>query len=134
MCNKCDNDKNDRCRIAVTVEDDLAPCRFPKNLFDIEIRSDGKTAAEGKVKGGDSEVFELPCGKTYSVTVTGNRNSSPRAQTRRVRCECGETSGVTFIFTTFGSECEKRPKPPEPPCREHPKPPCKKRCAEEEAE
>ena len=134
MCNKCDNDKNDRCRIAVTVEDDLAPCRFPKNLFDIEIRSDGKTAAEGKVKGGDSEVFELPCGKTYSVTVTGNRNSSPRAQTRRVRCECGETSGVTFIFTTFGSECEMRPKPPKPPCREHPKPPCKKRCAEEEAE
>ena len=117
MHNKCGNDNNDKCRIAVTVEDDLAPCEFPKNIFDIEIRSGGKTAAEGRVKGGDSEIFELPCGKTYSVTVTGDRNSSPRAQTRRVSCECGETSGATFIFSEVGSDCPKPPRPPKPHCR-----------------
>ena len=124
MHNKCGNDNNDKCRIAVTVEDDLAPCEFPKNIFDIEIRSGGETAASGKVKGGSSEVFELPCGKSYSVTVKGDRNSSPRAQTRRVRCECGETNGVTFIFSEIGSDCPEHPKPPRPP-----KHPCKRPCA-----
>lgn len=111
-CNKCEDGK---CRLAVAVEDNFAPCTFPKKMFDVEIRSkDGCFETCGKVAAGGSQVFDLPCkscisanGSTeYAVTVTGDLFSSPRAQTRRVCCCCGSTSGVTFIFMTYEPERE----------------------------
>lgn len=125
-CNNCNNCENEKCRLAVTVEDNYAPCTFPQRYFDVEIRSRcGETLAKGTVAGGGSAIFDLPCDDTYSVTVSGGRHSSPRAQTRRVQCCCGRTSGVTFIFMTFDPECEQEPCPPPcpPPCCPCP-PPC----------
>lgn len=136
MCN-CNNCDKEKCRLAVSVEDDFAPCTFPKKMFDVEIRSrDGSFEALGKVAAGGSQIFDLPCdddGKEYAVTVIGDMNSSPRAQTRRVCCCCGSTSGVTFIFMACEPECEHehKPYPPCPPPCHHmvcvelpPKPPC----------
>ncbi len=132
--NSCGCSDNKMCRIAVTVEDNFAPCTFPQRYFDVVIRSrDGSTTLTGRVAGGGSAIFSVPCdscgcdncgdGKEYAVTVTGNEFSSPRAQTRRVRCCCGQTAGVTFIFMTFEPDCPPKfcppcppPCPPEPPC------------------
>lgn len=136
--NSCGCSDNKMCRIAVTVEDNFAPCTFPQRYFDVVIRSrDGSTTLTGRVAGGGSAIFSVPCdscgcddGKEYAVTVTGNEYSSPRAQTRRVRCCCGQTAGVTFIFMTFEPDCPPRfcppcppPCPPGPPCPPPP-PPC----------
>ncbi len=127
MCSECC--EKDKCRIAVTVEDNSAPCTFNEKYFGIEIRStDGKTSVSGKVAGGGSAVFAVPCGGDYTVTATGGELSSPRAQTRRVHCCCGQTSGVTFIFMTFEPDCEEEPKfcpPCPPPCCPPPCPPPK---------
>lgn len=134
--NSCGCSDNKMCRIAVTVEDNFAPCTFPQRYFDVVIRSrDGSTTLTGRIAGGGSAIFSVPCdscgscdcdcdcdcddGKEYAVTVTGNEYSSPRAQTRRVRCCCGQTAGVTFIFMTFEPDCPPKfcpPCPPEPPC------------------
>ena len=148
MCSNCGNNNNNNnnsggnnnscgcsdskmCRIAVTVEDNFAPCTFPQRYFDVVIRSrDGSTTLTGRVAGGGSAIFSVPCdscgwddGKEYAVTVTGNEFSSPRAQTRRVRCCCGQTAGVTFIFMTFEPDCPPHFCPPcPPPCP--PGPPC----------
>ncbi|MBQ8176490.1 MAG: hypothetical protein IJ035_05580 [Oscillospiraceae bacterium] len=127
-CNKCEDGK---CRLAVSVEDNFAPCTFPKKLFDVEIRSrDGCFETVGKVAAGGSQIFDLPCGNNdteYTVTVTGDMLSSPRSQTRRVCCCCGKTSGVTFIFMVYEPECEVVHQPCQPcppPCIElAPKPP-----------
>ena len=132
-CNKCEDGK---CRLAVSVEDNFAPCAFPKKMFDVEIRSrDGCFETFGKVTAGGSQIFDLPCGentddenKEYTVTVIGDMNSSPRAQTRRVHCSCGSTSGVTFIFMVFDSECEAEC----PPCHVHCRPPKHHDCSCEE--
>lgn len=124
------NSSNDcSCRIAVTVEDNFAPCTFPERYFNVTIRSrDGNTTLTGRVAGGGSAIFTAPCGE-YAVTVTGNEYSSPRAQTRRINCCCGQTAGVTFIFMTFEPDCPPSfyppcppPCPPGPPCC--PPPPC----------
>lgn len=154
MCSNCGNNNNNSggnnnnnscgcsdskmCRIAVTVEDNFAPCTFPQRYFDVVIRSrDGGTTLTGRVAGGGSAIFSVPCdscgcddGKEYAVTVTGNEYSSPRAQTRRVRCCCGQTAGVTFIFMTFEPDCPPKfcppcppPCPPGPPCCCPPPPP-----------
>lgn len=136
MCSNCNCD-SDKCRIAVTVEDNFAPCTFPESYFGVEIKSrDGKTSLSGRVAGGGSAVFALPCGGDYTVTVTGGEYSSPRAQTRRVCCCCGQTAGVTFIFMTYEPDC-----PPAPPCPptccpptcpppKPPKPPCPPSCCD----
>ncbi len=126
MCN-CNNCEDGKCRLAVAVEDNFAPCTFPKKMFDVEIRSkDGCSEIFGKVAAGGSQVFDLPCNdgsKEYSVTVIGDMHSSPRAQTRRVCCCCGNTSGVTFIFMTYEPDCEKV-YPPYPICPAPCPPPC----------
>ncbi|MDE6762082.1 MAG: hypothetical protein K2J73_00160 [Oscillospiraceae bacterium] len=122
---------NNTCRIAVTVEDNFAPCTFPEKYFDVLIRSrDGSTTLSGRVAGGGSAIFNAPCCGEYSVTVTGNEYSSPRSQTRRINCICGQTAGVTFIFMTFEPDCPPKfcppcppPCPPGPPCCA-PTPPC----------
>ena len=128
MCNCCNNCEESKCRLAVTVEDNFAPCTFPKKYFDVEIRSkDGCTEIVGKVPAGGSQVFDLPCGDgdtEYSVTVTGDPHSAPRAQTRRVCCCCGRTSGVTFIFMTYEPDCEQPCVPCPPPCPPPCCPPC----------
>ena len=129
--NSCGCSDNKMCRIAVTVEDNFAPCTFPQRYFDVVIRSrDGSTTLTGRVAGGGSAIFSVPCdscgcddGKEYAVTVTGNEYSSPRAQTRRVRCCCGQTAGVTFIFMTFEPDCPPKFCPPCPPPCHHPHPP-----------
>ncbi len=116
MCSNC-NCESDKCRIAVTVENNFAPCTFPESYFGVEIKSrDGKCSVSGRVAGGGSAVFAVPCGGDYTVTVTGGENSSPRAQTRRVNCCCGQTAGVTFIFMTYEPDCEPKFYPPAPPC------------------
>lgn len=137
-CNKCEDGK---CRLAVSVEDNFAPCTFPKKFFDVEIRSrDGCFETFGKVAAGGSQVFDLPCtadgSAEYTVTVTGDMLSSPRSQTRRVCCCCGNTSGVTFIFMVYEPECEvvcppchPCPPPCPPPCSTCP-PPCPPPCIE----
>ena len=128
---------NKTCRIAVTVEDNFGPCTFPERIFDVMIRSrDGSTTLSGRVVGGGSAVFSVPCescgpgSSEYSVTVTGNVYSSPRSQTKRVSCICGQTTGATFIFMTFEPDCHPKfcppcpqPCPPGPPCC-IPAPPC----------
>ncbi len=117
--------ENNKCRIAVTVEDNFVPCTFSASYFGVEIRSrDGKTSVSGRVAGGGSAVFAVPCGGDYTVTVTGGENSSPRAQTRRVSCCCGQTSGVTFIFMTYEPDCPPKFCPPAPPCPPPCPPPC----------
>ncbi len=138
MCNCFNKCENGKCRLAVSIEDNFAPCTFPKKLFDVEIRSrDGCFETFGKVEAGGSQVFDLPCddgNKEYAVTVTGDMNSSPRSQTRRVCCCCGNTSGVTFIFMVYETECEQ-PEcccvPCPPPCPPKPcPPPCPMPCIE----
>ncbi len=116
MCN-CDN----KCRLAITVEDSFSPCTFPKKYFDVVIRSkDGEAEVTGRVPAGGSEIFDLSCAGDgeYTVTVIGDVYSSPRSQTRRVRCCCGETSGVTFLFMRYEPECEQVWfRCPTPPCK-----------------
>ncbi|MBQ3160593.1 MAG: hypothetical protein IJC04_00540 [Oscillospiraceae bacterium] len=129
MCNCFNKCEDGKCRLAVAVEDNFAPCTFPKKLFDVEIRSrDGCFETFGKVAAGGSQVFDLPCndGSTeYTVTVIGDMLSSPRSQTRRVCCCCGNTSGVTFIFMVYEPECETKFYPPcPPPCPVPCPPPC----------
>ncbi|MDE5993355.1 MAG: hypothetical protein K2G87_09950 [Oscillospiraceae bacterium] len=94
MCNNIDNSCGENnCRLAVTVEDNFGPCTFPERFFDVVVSSrDGSTTLTGRVMGGGSAVFSVPCGKEYAVTVTGNVYSSPRAQTKRVSCCCGQSS------------------------------------------
>lgn len=133
MCSNCNNSNNgcsddNMCRIAVTVEDNFGPCTFPERHFDVLIKSrEGNTTLTGRVVGGGSAIFTVPCGE-YAVTVTGNRFSSPRAQTKRVNCCCGQTAGATFIFMTFEPEdCNPKFQPPcPPPCP--PGPPCPQPC------
>jgi len=129
MCSNCSQKcESDKCRIAVTVEDNYVPCTFPGSYFGVEIRSlDGKTSVSGRVAGGGSAVFAVPCGGDYTVTVTGGEFSSPRAQTRRVCCCCGQTAGVTFIFMTYDPDCGPKFCPPSPPpcCCPPPCPPPK---------
>lgn len=108
---------NNRCSVSVTVEELFTVCPCTEKYFDIEIRnSNGEIVARGKVAGGDSAVFSLPCNGLYLVTAIGDPNSSPRAQTRRVRCSCGEASGVTFIFTVYEPVCSKEIEPCCDPC------------------
>ncbi|MBQ5318917.1 MAG: hypothetical protein J6K17_07475 [Oscillospiraceae bacterium] len=136
MCNCSNRCEDGKCRLAVAVEDNYAPCVFPKKYFDVEIRSkDGCFETFGKVAAGGSQVFDLPCGNDgdgsteYSVTVIGDMLSSPRSQTRRVCCCCGNTSGVTFIFMTYEPDCENRyPHPCPPPCPPICPPPCPPPC------
>ncbi len=127
MCDHSDDFERDKCRIAVTVEDiSAAPCH--RKIFDIEIRdSDGETAAKGKAAAGDTVLFDLPCEnsqdsedseKHFSVTVSGGKNSSPRAQTKRIHCCCGKTSAATFVFDEFEPECTKCPSHYQPPSME----------------
>lgn len=128
MCN-CNICEDGKCRLAVTVEDNFAPCTFPKKMFDVEIRSkDGCFETFGKVAAGGSQIFDLPCdaadgNREYLVTVIGDMLSSPRAQTRRVCCCCGNTSGVTFIFMVYEPECEIVCPPCPPPYPPIPCPP-----------
>ena len=132
--NVCSSGSNNTCRIAVTVEDNFAPCTFPERIFDVMIRSrDGSTTLSGRVVGGGSAVFNIPCescgsgSSEYSVTVTGNVYSSPRSQTKRVSCICGKTTGATFVFMTFEPDCHPHFFPPcPPPCPQPcpPGPPC----------
>ncbi|MCM1024500.1 MAG: hypothetical protein NC395_10645 [Prevotella sp.] len=127
--NNSNNNSGCSCRIAVTVEDNFAPCTFPERYFNVTVRSrDGSTTLTGRVAGGGSAIFTAPCGE-YAVTVTGNEYSSPRAQTRRINCCSGQTAGVTFIFMTFEPDCPPKfcppcplPCPPGPPIC--PPPPC----------
>ena len=133
MCNCFNKCEDGKCRLAVAVDDNFAPCTFPKKFFDVEIRSrDGCFETFGKVAAGGSQVFDLPCndGNTeYSVTVIGDMLSSPRSQTRRVCCCCGNTSGVTFIFMTYEPDCETECYPPCPPPCPPPRPaPCPPPC------
>ena len=112
MANVSDN----RCSISVTVEEIYNICPCSPKYFTVEIRnSSGAVVARGQVAGGNSAVFSLPCNGTYAVTVTGDANSSPRSQTRRVKCCCGEANGLTFIFTVYEPICSK-PVPPCPDC------------------
>ena len=126
-----------QCRLAVTVEDDFTPCMMPQNYFDVAVRNrNGELVASGKVAGGNSIILTLPSEGEYAVTVTGGICSSPRAQTRRVRCCCGSANGVSFIFMRLEQDCVHRPphhccccccppapRPPMPPCHHEPKPP-----------
>ena len=130
MCNCSNKCEDEKCRLAVAVDDDFAPCTFPKKFFDVEIRSmDGCFKAVGKVAAGGSQVFDLPCessktansntadgSREYTVTVSGDMQSSPRVQTRRVVCSCGRTSGVTFIFMTHEPSCKTDLQHCPPPC------------------
>lgn len=127
---------NCRCRLAVTVDNDFTPCLAPPDYFDVTVTNrDGDLVASGKVAGGSSVILTMPCEGEYAVTVTGGACSSPRAQTRRVRCCCGQANGVSFIFMKLDEcmhkpphhhcGCPPVPRPPMPPCRpEHPMPPC----------
>lgn len=124
---------NCRCRLAVTVENDFAPCTLKPDYFDVTVTDrSGELVASGKVAGGSSIILTLPAEGEYAVTVTGGVCASPRAQTRRVRCCCGQANGVSFIFRKLEQDCVHRPphhcccppvpRPPMPPCP--PKPPC----------
>ena len=109
MANVSDN----RCSVSVTVEELYTICPCSPKYFTVEIRnSSGEVVARGQVAGGNSAVFSLPCNGTYAVTVIGDANSSPRSQTRRVKCCCGEANGLTFIFTVYEPMCSQ----PIPPC------------------
>lgn len=125
-----------QCRLAVTVEDDFTPCMVPQNYFDVAVRNrNGELVASGKVAGGSSIILTLPSEGEYAVTVTGGICSSPRAQTRRVRCCCDSANGVSFIFMRLEQDCVHRPphhcccccppapRPPMPPCPPGPRPP-----------
>ncbi|MBD5138155.1 MAG: hypothetical protein HDT24_02445 [Ruminococcus sp.] len=137
MCSNCNNSNSENnCRLAVTVDDNFGNCTFPERFFDVMVSSrDGSMTLTGRVAGGSSAVFSVPCDKEYAVTVTGSVHTSPRAQTKRVHCCCGQTSGVTFIFMTFEPEehhqkfCPPCPAPCLPPCP--PEPPCPKPCPPE---
>lgn len=140
-CGSAAGSMNCRCRLAVTVDNDFTPCIAPPDYFDVTVTNrDGDLVASGKVAGGSSAIFTLPCEGEYAVTVTGGVFSSPRAQTRRVRCCCGQANGVSFIFMKLEPDCGHRPphhdhhhqcccppvpRPPMPPCHpEPPTPPC----------
>lgn len=136
-CGAAAGASNCRCRLAVTVDNDFSPCNFKPDYFDVTVTNrDGELVASGKVAGGSSAVFTLPAEGEYAVTVTGGAFASPRAQTRRVRCCCGQPNGVSFIFMKLEPDCVRPrpphncccppvPRPPMPPCPpEPPKPPC----------
>ena len=135
------------CGFSVAVEYGFTPCYFEGQYFDVEIRcSDGTPAAAGKVEGGSTGFFTLPCEGAYTVTVSGPPQFSPRSQTKRVRCLRDNANGATFIFNTIAPQPPHPPKPepcqccshkapdcsPEPPCRpephcrpdHRPEPPC----------
>lgn len=138
---------NCRCRLAVTVDNNFTPCIAPPDYFDVTVTNrDGDLVASGKVAEGSSVILTLPSEGEYAVTVTGGAFASPRAQTRRVRCCCGQANGVSFIFMKLEQDCGHKPphhhhcgcppvpRPPMPPCPhepmrptcppEPPKPPC----------
>lgn len=118
--------------MAVTIEELFTVCPCKEKYFDIVIRnSSGETVATGKVAVGDSAVFSLPCNGIYLVTAIGDANSSPRAQTRRVRCNCGEANGVTFIFTIYEPMCSKEIDPCCDPCCKPCKPCCDDDCCDD---
>lgn len=116
---------DNRCRVAVTIEELFTVCPCTPKYFIVEVRNtSGEVVARGQVAGGSSAVFSLPCSGVYAVTAIGDRNSSPRSQTRRIRCCCGEASGLTFIFTVYEPVCSNPPVPcPPPPCCPPPCPP-----------
>lgn len=132
----CQTAANCRCRLAVTVDNDFAPCTLQQDYFDVTVTDrSGELVASGKVAGGSSAIFTLPGEGDYAVTVTGGIFASPRAQTRRVHCCCGQANGVSFIFRKLEQDCGHKPphhcccppvpRPPMPPCPpEPPKPPC----------
>ncbi len=119
------NVSNNRCSVAVTIEELFKVCPCTPKYFTVEVRnSSGEVVARGQVAGGNSAVFSLPCNGVYAVTAIGDRNSSPRSQTRRVTCGCGEAGGLTFIFTVYEPVCSNPPAPcPPPPCCPPPCPP-----------
>ncbi len=136
-CNSTAGASNCRCRLAVTVENDFAPCTLNPDYFDVTVTNrSGELVATGKVAGGSSIILTMPCEGEYAVTVTGGVFASPRAQTRRVRCCCGQPNGVSFIFMKLEQDCVHHrpphhcccppvPRPPMPPCPpEPPMPPC----------
>ncbi len=140
-CGSAAGSMNCRCRLAVTVDNDFTPCIAPPDYFDVTVTNrDGDLVASGKVAGGSSVILTLPSEGEYAVTVTGGAFASPRAQTRRVRCCCGQANGVSFIFMKLEPDCGHRPphhdhhhqcccppvpRPPMPPCHpEPPTPPC----------
>ena len=105
------------CGFSVAVEYGQTPCYFEEQYFDIEIRcSDGTPAAAGKVEGGSSAYFTLPCDGVYSVTVSGPSKFSPRSQTKRVQCRRDCSNGATFIFNSL-APMQPHPPKPEEPCR-----------------
>ncbi|MDE7288791.1 MAG: hypothetical protein K2N71_04705, partial [Oscillospiraceae bacterium] len=117
---------NCRCRLAVTVDNDFAPCTLKPDYFDVTVTNrSGDLVASGKVAGGSSVILTMPCEGEYAVTVTGDACASPRAQTRRVRCCCGQANGVSFIFMKLDKcmhkpphhhcGCPPVPRPPMPP-------------------
>ncbi|MCH5347844.1 MAG: hypothetical protein J1E40_00845 [Oscillospiraceae bacterium] len=111
------------CGFSVAVEYGFTPCYFEEQYFDIEIRcSDGTPAAAGKVQGGSSAYFTLPCEGVYSVTVSGPPKFSPRSQTKRVQCRRDCSNGATFIFSLLDVQPHPYPPKPEKPCR--PEKPC----------
>lgn len=124
-----------KCRLAVTVDNDFAPCTLQPDYFDVTVTNrSGDLVASGKVAGGSSIILTMPSEGEYAVTVTGGACASPRAQTRRVRCCCGQANGVSFIFMKL-DDCKRKPphhcccppapRPPMPPCHpEPPMPPC----------
>lgn len=128
----CQTAANCQCRLAVTVENDFAPCSIQQEYFDVTVTNrSGETVASGKIAGGSSAIFTLPAEGEYAVTVTGGICASPRAQTRRVRCCCGAANGVTFIFMKLDQDCVHKPphhccccppvpRPPMPPCPPRP--------------
>lgn len=135
-----------KCRLAVTVDNNFTPCIAPPDYFDVTVTNrNGDLVASGKVAEGSSVILTLPSEGEYAVTVTGGAFASPRAQTRRVRCCCGQANGVSFIFMKLEPDCGHKPphhncgcppvpRPPMPPCPheplrptcppEPPKPPC----------
>ncbi|MCM1381112.1 MAG: hypothetical protein NC085_09680 [Muribaculaceae bacterium] len=124
-CGSAAGETSRQCRLAVTVDNDYVPCTFTQEYFDVEVRSrDGVLAASGKVAGGSSVIFTLPCGGEYAVTVSGGICSSPRSQTRRVSCKCGAANGVSFIFMRLEQGCGNRPPRPCCCCPPMPRPPC----------
>lgn len=132
----CGSASSCKCRLAVTVDNDFTPCLTPPDYFDVTVTNrDGDLVASGKVAGGSSVILTLPSEGEYAVTVTGGAFASPRAQTRRVRCCCGQANGVSFIFMKLEQDCGHKPpnhcgcppvpRPPMPPCPpEPPRPAC----------
>lgn len=136
-CGSTAGASNCRCRLAVTVDTNFVPCTFHQDYFDVTVTNrNGELVASGKVAGGSSVVLTLPAEGEYAVTVTGDAFASPRAQTRRVRCCCGQPNGVSFIFMKLEQDCKHRPphhcccppvpRPPMPPCP--PRPPHDQNC------